>query len=105
MRRLISSGSIRRDAMRLAHLSVVAARLVLMPTVALSQVVPDTSAAPTEAGDVAVTQSKVDVSPLSRDEDIQSRLQRVLKATEWFTNPTVRVEEGVVFIRGTAPTE
>lgn len=48
---------------------------------------------------------KVEITPLARDEEISDRLQRVLEATEWFTDPEVRVEEGVVFLSGTARSE
>jgi small conductance mechanosensitive channel len=44
--------------------------------------------------------AKVDVNPIARDEEIRARLQNVLVATEWFTEPRVRVEEGVVFVHG-----
>src|SRR5690606_34441331 len=47
---------------------------------------------------------KVEVNPQSRDEDIGQRLQRVLDATEWFDQPAVRVEEGVVFLTGKTQT-
>jgi small-conductance mechanosensitive channel len=43
---------------------------------------------------------KVDVNPVARDEEIRKRLQSVLDATGWFTEPKVRVEEGVVFLNG-----
>lgn len=43
---------------------------------------------------------KVDVKPVSDDEEIRERLQRVLAATDWFTDPQVVVEEGVVFLNG-----
>lgn len=44
--------------------------------------------------------AKVDVNPVARDEEIRTRLQRVLEATEWFIEPQVRVEQGVVFLNG-----
>lgn len=44
--------------------------------------------------------AKVDVKPTSLDEEIRKRLQNVLDATDWFTDPQVRVEEGVVFLNG-----
>lgn len=40
--------------------------------------------------------AKVDVTPVAQDEDIRKRLQTALNATDWFTDPQVRVEEGVV---------
>jgi small conductance mechanosensitive channel len=50
--------------------------------------------------EIALTSSQVGVKPFARDDEIQNRLQSVLVATEWFTAPQVRVEEGVVFLRG-----
>lgn len=44
--------------------------------------------------------AKVEVRPLTSDEEIRKRLQRVLAATDWFTDPQIRVEEGVVFLNG-----
>ncbi len=49
--------------------------------------------------------AKVDVQPVARDEEIRKRLQTVLEATGWFTDPQVRVEEGVVFLNGRAETD
>jgi small conductance mechanosensitive channel len=63
----------------------------------------DTRGAAPEELDVSGAQ--VDVRPGAQDEEIRARLQRVLEATEWFTNATVRVEEGVVFLGGKAPSE
>lgn len=48
---------------------------------------------------------KVDVNPVARDEEILKRLQSVLDATNWFTDPRVRVEEGVVFLNGRVESE
>ena len=49
--------------------------------------------------------AKVDVNPVARDEEIFKRLQSVLDATNWFTDPQVRVEKGVVFLEGQAASE
>lgn len=40
------------------------------------------------------------VSPTSRDSDIEARLQRILAASGWFTDPQVDVREGIVFLDG-----
>jgi small-conductance mechanosensitive channel len=48
---------------------------------------------------------KVEVQPLAEDEQISGRLESILNATGWFTDPHVRVEHGVVFLTGTAQTE
>jgi small-conductance mechanosensitive channel len=50
--------------------------------------------------EISQAPAKVDVKPVARDEEIRKRLQRVLDATDWFTDPQVRVEEGVVFLNG-----
>lgn len=50
--------------------------------------------------ELSLAPAKVDVNPVARDEEIRQRLQRVLDATDWFTAPEVRVEEGVVFLKG-----
>ena len=49
--------------------------------------------------------SRVEVNPRSRDEHIGARLQRVLRATGWFTDTAVRVDEGVVFLTGRAESQ
>lgn len=50
--------------------------------------------------EISQAPAKVDVKPVARDEEIRKRLQRVLDATDWFADPQVRVEEGVVFLNG-----
>jgi small conductance mechanosensitive channel len=55
--------------------------------------------------DFSPAPAKVDVKPVARDEEIRKRLQSVLHATGWFTDPHVRVEEGVVFLNGQTETD
>lgn len=43
---------------------------------------------------------RVEVLPGAQDHQIQSRLAAILNATAWFEKPTIRVEEGVVFLGG-----
>lgn len=43
---------------------------------------------------------KVDVQPAAHDQEIARRLLSVLEATSWFTEPKVRVQDGVVFLQG-----
>lgn len=50
--------------------------------------------------EISLANVKVDVKPVARDEEIRQRLASVLKATEWFTDSKVRVEQGVVFLSG-----
>ena len=92
---------------RHARIRVIYAGFLLLPLAALSQTPGDSpdSLAPPGQEELGVTSSSVDVTPVARDEDIRLRLQRVLEATEWFISPTVRVDEGIVFLGGTAPSE
>lgn len=48
---------------------------------------------------------QVDVNPIANDEEIAERLRGILEATNWFNNPQVRVEEGVVFFSGAVDKE
>jgi small conductance mechanosensitive channel len=47
---------------------------------------------------------RIDVKPVAGDHEIQERLEDILKATGWFTDPEVRVNDGVVFLKGTTET-
>lgn len=49
--------------------------------------------------------AKVEVSSVAHDEEIVKRLQGILHATNWFTDPQVRVAEGVVFLSGQVESE
>ncbi len=55
--------------------------------------------------DLSPAPVQVDVTHVARDEQIRRRLQRVLEASDWFTDPKVRVEEGIVFLNGRAPSD
>jgi small conductance mechanosensitive channel len=50
--------------------------------------------------ELSTAPAKVDVNPVARDEEIRQRIRSVLDATAWFTDPQVRVKEGVVFLSG-----
>jgi small conductance mechanosensitive channel len=60
---------------------------------------------PAPATEPAPITEKVEVAPEARDEQIEERLRRILTATRWFEALGVRVDEGVVFLSGTADTE
>jgi len=55
--------------------------------------------------EVTPVAARVDVEPVARDDQIRERLERILVATGWFHEPSIRVEEGVVFLRGRAESE
>lgn len=44
---------------------------------------------------------KVEVQPVARDDDIKQRLTDILKATGWFSESRITVQEGIVFLKGT----
>lgn len=48
---------------------------------------------------------KIDVKPTTRDDEIRDRLEKILKATGWFTNSSVHVVDGVVFLNGSTKME
>jgi len=60
---------------------------------------------PPSKEDLAPAPAKVDVQPVAHDEEIRKRIQSVLIATGWFTDPQVQVEEGVVFLSGRTETD
>lgn len=64
----------------------------------------DTPAATTK-DDAPQTPEKVDITPLARDDEIEQRLTQILKATGWFTEPSVTVEDGVAFLSGRTSSE
>lgn len=53
-----------------------------------------------QPGEVVQTPEQVEVEPTAQDEEIARRLQGILESTQWFRDPTVRVENGVVFLEG-----
>jgi small conductance mechanosensitive channel len=60
---------------------------------------------PPNKDELAPAPVKVDVQPVAHDEEIRKRLQSVLVATGWFTDPQVKVEQGVVFLNGLTETD
>lgn len=54
--------------------------------------------------DLSPVLAQVNVTPVAHDEEIRTRLQSVLDATGWFTEPRVEVREGVVLLNGKAET-
>jgi small-conductance mechanosensitive channel len=44
---------------------------------------------------------KVEVKPVARDDQIRQRIADILETTTWFGDPTVTVQKGIVFLKGT----
>ncbi|MCC9600298.1 mechanosensitive ion channel [Stieleria sp. JC731] len=55
-----------------------------------------------EAADRVDVADKVEVDPVNSDERIEKRLQEIMEATGWFDSPSVDVDRGVAFLKGTA---
>ena len=75
--------------------------LISMPISGLSQIQNQTE---TSEQDESTAPERVVVAPVADDSQIQDRLTRILIATEWFENPEVLVNDGVVFINGSTTT-
>lgn len=78
------------------------AAFALMPIVSMAQ---DATATPGSGDTLPEAPSRVDIQPEARDEEIASRLQDIYIATGWFTDPQVRVQDGVVFLTGATQTD
>ncbi|GIT97743.1 mechanosensitive ion channel family protein [Sulfurovum sp. TSL1] len=74
--------------------------LTVMAQEPVSKAVETQQLTPPAKEELSLAPAKVDVKPVAHDEEIRKRLQRVLAATDWFTEPQVRVEEGIVFLNG-----
>ena len=73
---------------------------------ATAQLATGTQPAPPATGaGTDAPESKVRVAPVAGDAAIAARLQRILKASGWFRNPSVRVSEGIVFLDGVTDSE
>jgi len=56
-------------------------------------------------GTPPIAPERVDVQPLARDEEIETRLNDIYLATGWFVDSQVRVQDGVVFLSGQSQSE
>jgi len=74
---------------------------ITLPVSVYSQ---DQSQTQTTETDETSAPERVDVEPLADDTQIQNRLTGILAATEWFENPQVEVNDGVVFLSGSTET-
>lgn len=77
----------------------------LLSTPALAQTGPSTNPTPPANEPTLEAPNKINVQPTARDEQIRQRLQSILEATGWFSNPKVQVREGVVFLTGQTATD
>ena len=100
----------RRPLLRIAQvLSCLLFCNGLSVTVAAQQVADKVEASQEQAvpekEDLSQAPTQIDVNPVARDDEIRERLQSVLEATGWFTNPEVSVKEGVVFLKASTETD
>jgi small-conductance mechanosensitive channel len=84
---------------------LIVACLAAFPTPALAQEGPQPT--PTVTGEETPIEApnRVEVRPEARDDEIRQRLQDILIATEWYVNPEVGVQDGVVFLEGQTETQ
>lgn len=75
--------------------------ILFLFTVPVAVVAQDPLPTPTPAPDEQPeAPPQVVVKPVAEDGQIDARLTRIMQATEWFIEPSVQVEEGVVFLDG-----
>lgn len=82
--------------------------LLALALIMLAVGAPDTVTAQTEPAEETTSEptrtramaDNVPVKPEAQDSQIQARLQRILEASGWFTDPKVEVREGIVFLDG-----
>ena len=67
-----------------------------------------TEAAPVEGpadGEITTTGQAVDVTPVARDDQIETRIAGILAATGWYRQISVKVDDGIVFLDGETANE
>lgn len=74
--------------------------LLPLPTVAQDGTTDSVPTPSTTTEEEITAPEQVVVQPVARDDEIANRLVTILQATEWFTNPQVKVRDGVVFLDG-----
>ncbi len=79
--------------------------LFLLITLPLSVIAQGQNQTETTDQDESAVPERVEVAPVAQDSQIQDRLSRILTATDWFGNPQVEVNDGVVFLSGSTETD
>lgn len=80
-------------------LSVLFSGMIICSALAQREPSPENGAVPV-MGETTQVAERIEVQPVSNDQAIDARLTRILKATGWFSDIAVQVEEGVVFLDG-----
>ena len=83
-------------------LFIILLLLITMPLCVIAQGQTQTE---TTEQDETTAPERVDVAPVAQDSQIRDRLAGILTATEWFENPQVEVNDGVVFLSGSTDTD
>ena len=74
--------------------------LLLLITIPFSVLAQGQTQTEPSATDESAAPERIDVAPVAQDSQIRDRLAGILTATEWFENPQVEVNDGVVFLSG-----
>lgn len=95
-------GLIQKGYPRLCGVLGLLVVMLLTPALTLAQ---DPLPTPAGSDEQPAVPERVDVQPIARDDEIETRLRNILDATGWFIGPRVRVEDGVVFLEGEAQSD
>lgn len=90
-----------RSARLICAAFLCCAVITLTPVAAQQLGGSDERPAPPKALDRPEAPGRVEVQPAAKDDEIKQRIADILKATSWFVEPQVTVQEGIVFLRGT----
>lgn len=74
------------------------------PSTVLAQSETGPTATPVTDDELSQVPDQVEIDPTAWDFEIRDRLERIMRATGWFIDPQVKVQEGVVFLSGQART-
>ena len=86
---------------RILKLPVALLAAVALQLTAGAQLLPDAKTQDSkDSKEVPEIPERVDVTPVAGDMDIATRLEQILEASEWFENPGVETNEGIVFLTG-----
>ncbi len=66
---------------------------------------PDQPTPAAEPGTKPEAPQKVEVKAVAEDDEIRQRIAEILQATGWFSEPQVTVNDGIVFLAGTADSD
>ena len=82
---------------KLRLLRALGLAMIMIAVLAVATAAQDT----TQEADISAPDQTVALEPTASDVTIAARIEDIFKATGWFENPAVQVQEGVAFLDGT----